>query len=57
MPKAWFGQEQMSMIKTECFIYRLGPYGRQSLKLFLSTDEGINWTEAKVILGANNPQP
>ena len=32
-----------------------GPYGRQSLKLFLSRDEGINWTEAKVILGANNP--
>ena len=32
-----------------------GPYGRQSLKLFLSTDEGINWTEAKVILGAKNP--
>ena len=32
-----------------------GPYGRQSLKLFLSTDEGINWTEAKVILGPKNP--
>ena len=32
-----------------------GPNGRQSLKLFLSTDEGINWTVAKVILGDETP--